>query len=70
MVEDAADRELVRDEGDDGHLAAATGAGEWIDLVDLADQPRPGGRAAPAGLAGLFDVLSIAQRRAPRERLA
>jgi hypothetical protein len=45
----------------DGHLAATAGAPERVHLVDLCNQPRPVGRAAPAGLAGLFGRLTLAQ---------
>src|SRR5947208_2556833 len=41
VVEDAADGEGVGHEGDDAHALAAAGAGEWIHLVDLRNQPRP-----------------------------
>jgi hypothetical protein len=43
VVEVLGDRELVGDGGNPAHALAAAGADERVDLVDLGDQPRPGG---------------------------
>ena len=50
VVEDPPDRHLLSRECDHAHALAATSAHQWVDLVDLRDQPSPVRRRAPARL--------------------
>jgi hypothetical protein len=63
MVEDAADDVWLCDEADDTHLAGASGADEWIDLVDAAQQVGPaltGSLDGGGGRLGLIRTFGLA----------
>jgi len=53
VIEDAPDDSRILDQSDDPHRPLAPGALQRIGLVDLADQPRPGGSRASHMLLGI-----------------
>jgi hypothetical protein len=65
VLEDPLDHPRLGDERDDPHLPAATGADEWVDLVDAADELRPAAAGRPPLEAGPLVLGGWRRQRSP-----